>query len=124
MGFLQDEVSAMKRELSDLSKQFKEQKERVDTTSLDKIMQDVKDYANSREVNPDTLYSKLIRLEEYARKINSKRRDTIHISISRFLAQKDSLSPRALGDLVVSFLATADEIRILERERKVYNKTF
>ncbi len=116
---LQDEVTAMKRELSDLTKMLKAQKDKEDSCSLEKQLQEVKDYASSREVNPDTLYSKLVRLEEMARKTNHKQRNKFHISISRFLAQKEVLTPRALGDLVVSFLATPDEITILERERKI-----
>ncbi len=112
----------MKKELSDLSKQWKAQKEKEDQTSLENVLRDVKDYANSREVNTDTLYSKLVRLEEAARKANSKNRNRYHLSISRFIANKDRLSPRDLGLMIGRFLASEDEIKILEREWQIVKR--
>ncbi len=109
----------MKQEISALAKEVRAQREKGEQDSVDSLLQDVKEYASTRDLNPDILYSRLVRLEEAARKANNKNRNKYHLAINRFLAHKGIRDNRELGDLILLVLATSDEHTILERERKL-----
>ncbi len=105
--------------MTDLAKEFRAQKEKDDKGSVEALLRDVKEYASQRDMSTDILYSRLVRLEEAARKANHKNRSRFHLTINRFIANKEGMSDRDLGKLVLTFLATSDEHVILERERKM-----
>ncbi len=112
-------MASLKKEMLELAREVKHQKEKGEQDSVDALLQDVKEYASTRDLNPDVLYSRLVRLEETARKHNNKNRNRYHLAINRFLAQKDTLDDKALGNLVLMLLASSDEHAMLERERKL-----
>ncbi len=109
----------LREEVRKLGKELKDRRTKEDRERVEDLLQSVKDYAASPEVNVDTLYSKLIRLEETARKVDHKDKIKYHVAIGRFLVKKEQYSARGLGDLIADLLASKEEHDILERERKV-----
>ena len=71
----------LREEVRKLGKELKDRRTKEDRERVEDLLQSVKDYAASPEVNVDTLYSKLIRLEETARKVDHKDKIKYHVAI-------------------------------------------
>lgn len=115
------QVEEMKMMIQELKQQVEETKKKSAIDEVYEAERAVKDEANKKEevLSLDNLHSKLVRLDEVARRAQVKKAAHYSAVLARFVHCRSRNTPN-LGQLISSFLSTPEENTLLEKERKFY----